>query len=206
MRSVSGSVGACLPANISRPAQLRIAGKRLHARALRSVLLMLHLQARVRSLWRPLQPDMPVVSCIKRSCGTQSSLYGRPSWRRLGVVMKRTSAAFVVGFAAASAITDARALSGTELYKACRQRDLSAGGISCIAYVRGFVDGMTLGHVMGKTAPTLYCPPRDGIAADQGRIIVKKYLRDHPESLHLEAGNLAANALTEAFSCPPKTN
>jgi hypothetical protein len=120
--------------------------------------------------------------------------------------MKRTSAAFVVAFIAASTLTDAKALSGTELYKACRQRDLSAGGISCIAYVRGFVDGMMLGHLTGKTDPTLFCPPREGIAADLGRLIVKKHLRDHPESLHLEAGNLAANALTAAFPCPPRSN
>ena len=120
--------------------------------------------------------------------------------------MKRTTAAFAIGFLAASALTDARALSGTELYKACRQRDLSAGGISCIAYVRGFVDGMTLGYLTGKKSPLLYCPPRDGIAADQARLLVQKYLRDHPESLHLEAGNLAANALTEAFPCPPRSN
>ena len=125
---------------------------------------------------------------------------------RFGAFVRRASVTSVICFLAEFGSTDAGALTGTELYRACRQKALSAGGISCIAYVRGFVDGITLGHGLGKTSPTVYCLSAAGLDADQARLIIQKYLRDHPESLHLEAGNLAANALTEAFPCPSKSN
>ena len=125
---------------------------------------------------------------------------------RFGAFVRRTSVTSIICFLSVSGSTDAGALTGTELYRACHQKALSAGGISCIAYVRGFVDGITLGHGLDRTSPTVYCPSATGLDADQARLIIQKYLRDHPESLHLEAGNLAANALTEAFSCPSKSN
>ena len=76
---------------------------------------------------------------------------------RFGAFVRRASVTSVICFLAEFGSTDAGALTGTELYRACRQKALSAGGISCIAYVRGFVDEITLGHGLGKTSPTVYC-------------------------------------------------
>ena len=77
---------------------------------------------------------------------------------KFGAFVRHAGVTSVICFLSVSGSTDAGALTGTELYRACRQKALSAGGISCIAYVRGFVDGITLGHGLGKTSPTVYCP------------------------------------------------
>ena len=45
------------------------------------------------------------------------------------------------------------------------------------------------------------CTPK-GASLGQLARVVKKFLQDHPESLHLDAGGLVYNALNEAFPCP----
>ena len=45
------------------------------------------------------------------------------------------------------------------------------------------------------------CTPK-GASLGQLARVVKKYLQDHPEFLHLDAGGLVYNALNEAFPCP----
>jgi hypothetical protein len=47
----------------------------------------------------------------------------------------------------------------------------------------------------------LLCPPKEGIAVDQARLVIDKYFREHPEKLHEEAGFLAAEAFMAAFPC-----
>jgi hypothetical protein len=101
--------------------------------------------------------------------------------------------------------TTARALSGVQLYQFCIESSKSStAGISCEAYMRGFVDGM----MMGSFADELhhFCPPKGGVSVDQARLIVEKYLRDHPERLNREAGVLAGIALAAAFPCGPNQN
>jgi hypothetical protein len=93
------------------------------------------------------------------------------------------------------------ALSGTDLYRSCMDKKKGLGDFMCIAYIHGFLDGMMFGHVIGKKLPTLYCPPKEGVSVDQGRLIVEKYLRDHPEKLHAQAGDQVASAMMEAFMC-----
>jgi hypothetical protein len=86
----------------------------------------------------------------------------------------------------------------------CRKAE-RFGYVSCTSYIRGFIDGM----VVGGNVEELHlkcCPPKDGISVEQGRLIVEKYLKDHPEKLNLEAGYVAAFAFVEAFPCPPKPN
>ena len=98
--------------------------------------------------------------------------------------------------------TVASALSGAELYQKCSQKRRNVSDISCIAYVRGFVDGMMIGTILGKEKRMVYCPPTDGLAVDQARLIIEKYLKDHPEKLRIEAGYLVGEALVSAFPCP----
>ena|ERR1700712_176412 len=97
--------------------------------------------------------------------------------------------------------TDATALSGAELYRKCSQKNRKVSDISCIAYVRGFVDGMMIGTILGTETRTVYCPPTDGLAVDQARLVIEKYLKDHPEKLRIEAGYLVGEALVSAFPC-----
>jgi hypothetical protein len=116
-------------------------------------------------------------------------------------VMKWASAASVAFVLALVSLQQARALTGTQLYQNCQDKKRGLGDLLCIAYVRGLVDGMVVGRAMGMHYATEYCPPEKGISADQARLIVEKYLRDHPEELHQEAGLIAGGALVLAFPC-----
>jgi len=95
---------------------------------------------------------------------------------------------------------DAQALSGTDLYKICNAEP--KGGtesISCIAYIRGLVDGLFMADHMASSG-LRYCPP-ESLSADQAVLIVQKHFREHPEQLNREAGAVAALALYGAFDC-----
>jgi Rap1a immunity proteins len=100
----------------------------------------------------------------------------------------------------------AHALTGTQLYQECLDKSKGFQDLACLSYVRGFVDGMFMGGAVAAQFAGQYCPPKDGIDAIQARLIIEKYLRDHPENLHIEVGLLAGTALMAAFPCPPKSN
>jgi hypothetical protein len=98
-------------------------------------------------------------------------------------------------------IARANALTGLELSNFCAQPTNTAAMISRDAYIRGLLDGIYLADKMAAHG-NRYCPPGDdNIDAEQGKLIVQKYLRDHPEELHREAGVLAALAIYIAFPC-----
>jgi hypothetical protein len=100
------------------------------------------------------------------------------------------------------AISESYALTGAELYQFCTQARDSSGYLSCNAYVRGFADGIFLADIMAGKGKRL-CTPVAGSAIEhtQARLIIEKYLRNHPEFLHEQAGYLAALALYDAFEC-----
>jgi Ssp1 endopeptidase immunity protein Rap1a len=122
-------------------------------------------------------------------------------WRSLpmskGAAMRMLIACILSLFAS----VEANALSGTELYRSCSDKKNGLGDFMCVAFVHGFLDGLAFGQGIGKASPPFYCPPEEGISVDQGRLIIEKYLRDHPEQLHLQAGENSASALVEAFRC-----
>jgi hypothetical protein len=103
----------------------------------------------------------------------------------------------LIGFAA----SNANALSGLELYRTCHARD-----VACMAYIRGVLDGMQAGDALAKQNPPLYCPPHEGIPADQGKLVIEKYFREHPGELQEGAGVLAMAALMKAFPCSLTSN
>ena len=70
---------------------------------------------------------------------------------------------------------------GNDLLRECEK------GWSGSCYVIGVIDGS------GFDLPT-------GTKGSQLREIVRKYLKDHPEELHLSAADLVAEALSEAWS------
>jgi hypothetical protein len=108
----------------------------------------------------------------------------------------------LVGAIGIFASTNAKALDGVTLYQSCQAKP-GALELSCIAYVHGFLDGIAIGRVIGMKAPNLFCPPKEGISVVQGRLIIEKYLKNHPDKLHTDAGDLVFNALMDAFHCLP---
>ena len=67
------------------------------------------------------------------------------------------------------------------------------------------LDGMCIGYVVGVMSVVEYtnyfCRP-DKSTHSQATLVVKKYLSEHPEKLHLDADGLVLHALIEAFPCP----
>jgi hypothetical protein len=95
----------------------------------------------------------------------------------------------------------ASALDAIELYRSCHSTARSMGDFGCIAYIHGFLDGMAAGHAAAEILQGKFCPPKEGVSVDQGRLIVEKYMRDHPGQLNREAGLIVASAMYDAFSC-----
>src|SRR5262245_48136623 len=77
---------------------------------------------------------------------------------------------------------------------------LSDGTTACLSYVAGFMDALAATVVLGRQKPLTMCIPG---TANRGQVvrIVVKYLREHPEKLHLVAGGLTYVAISEAFPC-----
>jgi hypothetical protein len=115
-------------------------------------------------------------------------------------------AAIAACFATIMGVSDVQALTGTQLYQECLDKGNGMSEVACLAYVRGFVDGMFMGTTVTKKFAGQYCPPKEGTDAIQARLIVEKYLREHPESLHVEAGLLVGTALLGAFPCAKNSN
>lgn len=101
--------------------------------------------------------------------------------------MKAALLAMILGLVA---ITQASALTGAQLYQFCVEAPKrSLGDTACATYVRGFIDGLVMGALAVSEGHKI-CIPADGISVTQGRLILEKTLREHPEFLHEEAGYL----------------
>ena len=69
-------------------------------------------------------------------------------------------------------------------------------------------DGMCTGYVVGVMSVmdfiNVLCLPDESTHA-QATLVVRKYLSDNPEKLHLNAEQLVIDALQEAFPCTSHT-
>jgi len=74
------------------------------------------------------------------------------------------------------------------------------GDLGCAAYVKGIADGLRLGAILGAEGHK-FCWPPNGLEPKQARLIIEKYLREHPADLHYSVGEHAALALYQAFVC-----
>jgi Rap1a immunity proteins len=70
---------------------------------------------------------------------------------------------------------------------------------ACVGYITGFVEGWDLN---GFASDGLRLCFPNGVTNEQLVKIVYKYLNDHPEELHLDAGNLVLHILNDTFPCP----
>ncbi len=63
----------------------------------------------------------------------------------------------------------------------------------------GVNDGVESMAISSKTRMS-YCVPRQ-VTAAQAAAVVKKYMNDHPEILHVGASAIVAMAFVSAFPC-----
>lgn len=81
----------------------------------------------------------------------------------------------------------------------------------CIGYIRATLDVYATWEgtdtALGRKQSVWPCLPfTKSIQTGQGVLIVVKYLKEHPEKLHLDNAALAAEALREAFPCKVATS
>jgi hypothetical protein len=112
------------------------------------------------------------------------------AYRVIGVI----AAGFLSFTSSASAQTGADDLNkGLGLRNLCGNADLSTASF-CRGYIYGVVQGLSLHqHIC---VPAMY--------ASQIVLIVRKYLEDHPERLHLDSEVLVEEAMRSNYHCSAK--
>lgn len=97
---------------------------------------------------------------------------------------------------------------GIMLREACTAGNAGnqSGEHICLMWISGFVQGMYWSQELSdfKNLPRATCLPVSnnmGVTGEQARLIVEKYMRDHPEDLHRSARSVAGTALVLAFPC-----
>ena len=73
----------------------------------------------------------------------------------------------------------------------------------CMGFIEATADAMNAAHSSGGTVGGWTACIPAGAMSDQVRDIAMTYLRNHPELRHASATSLIANALANAFPCPP---
>lgn len=90
-------------------------------------------------------------------------------------------------------------ISGNDLKPMCAAPAGTQAAIYCLAYITGAVDAVRA--TQSVTHIPIVCEPV-GVTPGQVLAMTNKYFSDHPETLHITAATLVAEAMTEAFPCP----
>jgi hypothetical protein len=98
---------------------------------------------------------------------------------------------------------------GIMLHEACTAANAGNefGEHICLMWITGLVQGMYWSQELAdfKKLPSATCLPVSstgmGVTGEQARLIVEKYMRDHPERLNASARSVAGAALDQAFPC-----
>jgi len=90
-------------------------------------------------------------------------------------------------------------VNGNDLLNHCDSNDPSADYNFCLGFVGGISSFYPV-EINITWDGYKYCTPKDSTFG-QYALVVKKYLLDHPEKLHLAASSLVQTALYEAFPC-----
>lgn len=116
--------------------------------------------------------------------------------------MKRIILAALVGVLVTST-AEATYVDGNELKRLCGDQASVALQSICVGYITGIADELLslqpAGFFSDDWPPV--CVPWKVIKIRQMTDVVKKYLADHPEKLHLVGSLLVNLALREAFPC-----
>ena len=102
-------------------------------------------------------------------------------------------------------------INGSNILKYCEtgNRSLPKLGwemMSCVAYIDGTIQGFRLGTLVQATSKekilfrAKLCKPLE-MDTTQKALIAIKWLKEHPEMLHLPASSLIIRAFQEAFPC-----
>lgn len=73
----------------------------------------------------------------------------------------------------------------------------------CLAYLEGFIGAHDMMVALGSRP--VVCPPQ-GVNLGQAMRVVVKYMRDHPERMHMAFVTLVGPALFNAFPCRNETS
>jgi Rap1a immunity proteins len=87
---------------------------------------------------------------------------------------------------------------GTDLFE-CTGGVSAAAKKSCEAWIAGFEAGLFAASEGEKYNKSVCLP--EGFTGKQAVLIVDKYMKEHPEMLHFNAGPIAFIALWGAFPC-----
>jgi len=101
-----------------------------------------------------------------------------------------------------SLLAPARAdeLKGIKLYQQCSNTNQdSVGYLNCNAYVAGFVEGLYIGKSLPGSGYN-FCPPKD-LTYLQARLVIEKFMRDHPKMLNDAAGSVAMAVRVLTYPC-----
>ena len=88
--------------------------------------------------------------------------------------------------------------SGMELQRWCFAKENSLDSFSCTMFLLGFINGLDTAD--GANDARVWCLPKD-ITAGQTELIVKKFMREHPEDLHMPAAAIVGRALYLPYAC-----
>ena len=92
----------------------------------------------------------------------------------------------------------------SELMSYCEEEsDDSPDLLACLAYMRGYLDHMTVAQILGSSGDNLGCQPQETIVnVTQARLMFLKFTKEKPELLHLSSGLFLNHMFLEAFgSC-----
>jgi hypothetical protein len=111
-----------------------------------------------------------------------------------GVVVLVLLVAFLTSPASAAELT------GNDLQEWCSAPKGSGLGLACATYISGFMDGIEIGDGAKRKDTRMLCFP-DSATVGQARLIIEKYMRDNPQSLHQPRAIIVGKALLLAFPC-----
>jgi hypothetical protein len=95
----------------------------------------------------------------------------------------------------------AHSFTGLELQQLCSAKDGSNERFACAMYLAGYIGGINAGDGSKIKDKKAWCFPEHSTVS-QGRQVVVKFMRDHPEMLHQDADWIVGLALVDAFPCP----
>lgn len=105
-------------------------------------------------------------------------------------------AALISGGFANSALAE---VTGNDWKDYCAAGEQTPKHALCVGYLSGSLDGIRL---MQKTTGTIIlCEPPQGVTIPQWIAIIRRYLDQHPDQLHLVAASLVPKLVNGAFPC-----
>jgi len=132
------------------------------------------------------------------------SLGARPPSRMItlrGSRSMKLKMAVLVALLSSPFSAEAEGLDGNFLFSSCNDADLSFAHGWCVGQVSGMADMIRLENRERATHYWQSCIPSDATNR-QLTDVTKKYLKEHPETRHLDSTMLILMAFGRAFPCP----